>query len=188
MNRFVLFFAAAVIGVALLSAPPAHADAKCGNDICQGSATTQVHLKGNLMLDKPVVPGTSNGILVDGGVSIFGNVTVGGNQVVTGNTKTASLDAGYGLVNGDLEVLGQIIPLRPFKCGADLACGTVALSSGTPSTATKTVESGSTCFCWPVGNTAAIAAGGCAASVSSTIATFTGPNTVTTTVGWLCVH
>lgn len=73
-----------------------------------------------------------------------------------------------------------------IKCGDSAVCGSVALTSGTPSTATVTVPSGSSCACWPVGTTAAIAAGGCAANVSSTTATFTGPNTVTTTVRYMC--
>lgn len=62
----------------------------------------------------------------------------------------------------------------------------VALSSGTPSTATATVPASSICTCTPVGATAAIAAAGCATGVSSTTLTLTGPNTVTTTMTYRC--
>lgn len=64
--------------------------------------------------------------------------------------------------------------------------GQVALTSGSPSTATATVPASSICQCTPQGTTAAIAAGGCAASVSSTTLTLTGPNTVTTTMNYRC--
>lgn len=64
--------------------------------------------------------------------------------------------------------------------------GTVALASGTPSTATVTVRAGARCFCFPQGATAAIAAAGCATSLSGTTLTLTGPNTVTTTMGYFC--
>ncbi len=66
--------------------------------------------------------------------------------------------------------------------------GAVALTSASPSTATVTsITAGSTCYCSPVGTTAAIAAAGCAASLSSTTLTLTGPNTVTTTMAYTCV-
>jgi hypothetical protein len=190
MRKLALLIAA-VGAVALFASPPAHAQAKCGNDICLGSSATQVHSRGNVIVDRPILPGSSSGVIIDGGVTIVGATTA---AAVTATTVAASstistpagVDAGYALVNGDARVLGQLHLLSATHCGADNACGTVALSSGTPSTATKTVTSGSTCVCWPVGNTAAIAAGGCAASVSSTTATFTGPNTVTTTVAWFC--
>jgi hypothetical protein len=72
------------------------------------------------------------------------------------------------------------------KCGYFGACGTATLASGTPSTVAVTVPSGVSCFCNPVGATAAIAAGGCAASVSGTTLTLTGPNTVTTVMRYEC--
>lgn len=71
--------------------------------------------------------------------------------------------------------------------------GTVALVSGTPSQVTLTAlpAFGGTntyaCTCTPQGNTAAIAAGGCAATnVSSSSVTLTGPNTVSTVVFYDC--
>lgn len=69
----------------------------------------------------------------------------------------------------------------------DSTDGTVNLSSGTPSTATATVVASSLCGCDPVGTTAAIAAAGCATSLSSTTLTVTGPNTVTTTINYHCI-
>lgn len=72
-----------------------------------------------------------------------------------------------------------------FEAG-DRTVGQVALSSGTPSTATATVVASSICTCTPVGGTAAIAAAGCATGVSSTTLTLTGPNTVTTTMTYDC--
>ncbi len=73
--------------------------------------------------------------------------------------------------------------------------GSVALSSASPSTATVTAispafTSSSTYFCTatPVGATAAIAAGGIAVTyVSGSSFTLTGPNTVTTVVGYQCI-
>lgn len=59
--------------------------------------------------------------------------------------------------------------------------------SGTPSTVTATVSASSICVCTPLGTTKTIAAGGCAWSVSSTTATFTGPDTVTTPIAAHCV-
>lgn len=68
----------------------------------------------------------------------------------------------------------------------NVVTGQVALTSASPSTATATVPASSVCQCTPQGTTAAIAAGGCAASVSSTTLTLTGPNTVTTTMNYRC--
>ena len=71
--------------------------------------------------------------------------------------------------------------------------GTAALISGSPSqvTLTNLPAFGGTntyiCTCTPVGTTAAIAAGGCAASnVSATSVTFTGPNMVSTVINYDC--
>lgn len=211
MRKLALFFGA-VVAVAVLSLPPAaHAQAKCGNDLCIGSPGTQLHVKGNIIADRPILSGTSGSVIIDGGLTIVGTLVTTGTSTpatvnASGTVSAASVDAGTLFVRGNEQHAGTVqgtftVDLvdagnvniqgvlglnQAVHCGADLACGTIALSSGTPSTATKTVTSGSTCFCWPVGTTAAIAAGGCAANVSSTTATFTGPNTVTTTVGYIC--
>lgn len=153
MKRLALCLAFAASAIVLeVATPVAHAESKCGTDICMGSSATQVHLKGNLVVDKPILPGTASIVQVDGGMA----------------------------VNGALTVVGQ------YTCGAAAACGSIALSSASPSTATVTVPAGVSCSCWPVGTTAAIAAGGCAANVSTTTLTLTGPNTVTTTMRYMC--
>lgn len=64
--------------------------------------------------------------------------------------------------------------------------GTVTLVSGTPSTATATVFGGAICVCAPVGTTAAVAAAGCAVSLSGSTLTITGPDSVTTSVNYHC--
>lgn len=103
-----------------------------------------------------------------------------GTLTVSGEMRGAALDAGVARFNGEETHLG------PFRCGATTLCGSIALTSASPSTATVTVPAGVSCACWPVGTTAAIAAGGCAASVTSTTLTLTGPNTVTTTMRYFC--
>lgn len=209
----VVVLACAAVGLTAMSPPPVDAlllgQAKCGNDVCFGSKNVQVKFGGNITVSSPdggfsvaaggavtapslTTTGTattavSKPALLDAGSGqINGSLQVLGNLNVGGTTNGAALDAGSAWFRGDVQFAGQPVFLAPLKCGADVACGTVALSSGTPSTATKTVTAGSSCVCWPIGNTAAIAAGGCAGSVSSTTATFTGPNTVTTTVAWMC--
>lgn len=170
--------------LAVLSMPDeAEAQARCRSNtaLCLGDKNTKVVVGGNIEISSP-----------DGGLSVSStgavtapSLTAAGSNTFAGTTtfgtvKTDIVDAGSAMFNGQVQLKA------PFFCGADAVCGSVALSSGTPSTATKTVLAGSTCVCWPVGTTAAIAAGGCAANVSSTTATFTGPNTVTTTVFWMC--
>ena len=63
----------------------------------------------------------------------------------------------------------------------------LALASASPSTQTATVPASSICTVTALGTTAAIAAGGIAWSVTTTTATFTGPNTVTTAFAYHCV-
>lgn len=70
----------------------------------------------------------------------------------------------------------------------DVTAGSAALVSGTPSqSAGITVTAGSICTATALGTTAGIAAAGIAWSVTSTTATFTGPNTVTTTFAYRCM-
>lgn len=73
-----------------------------------------------------------------------------------------------------------------------VSAGSVALTSGTPSTATVTFPqalssaTGHYVQLTPVGATSGIAAGGVAASaVATTGFVITGPNSVTTTVNWV---
>lgn len=70
---------------------------------------------------------------------------------------------------------------------ADISAGTAALVSGTPSTQTATVTASSICVVSPLGLTAVIAGAGIAWSVTTTTATFTGPDTVTTTFAYRCM-
>lgn len=103
-----------------------------------------------------------------------------GTLTVSGTSKLAVVDAGTVVINNILNLKA------PITCGGAAACGSITLSSGTPSTGTATVPAGVVCSCFPVGTTAAIAAGGCAANVSSTTLTVTGPNTVTTVMRYVC--
>lgn len=63
---------------------------------------------------------------------------------------------------------------------------TAALNGASPSVITATVIAGSVCTCSLNGNTAAIAAGGCAVGVSSTTLTITSANSATATVNYYC--
>jgi len=130
-----------------------------------GSKDTDVVVEGNIIWTSP-----------DGGSSHTPASGLTGAAVV----KADVLDAGVSRFNGDTQFFGNPV------CGSSAVCGSVALTSGTPSTATVTVRSGASCACWPTGNTAAIAAAGCATSVSSTTLTLTGPNSVTTTMRYFC--
>lgn len=155
---------------------------KSNTALCIGSKNQDVYVEGNLYVRSPDAGSIT---ITAGSLTNPLATTISGAQTDTGThslVKTAVLDAGIALFNGETQFAGN------FKCGSDAVCGTVALTSGTPSTATATVRTGASCVCWPVGTTAAIAAGGCAASVSATTATFTGPNTVTTTVRWMCFY
>lgn len=122
------------------------------------------------------------------GASLAGILAV---AVFTSNDAEAQTRRNGAIVLGDsstaVKVKGSSFSVAtPYTCDAAGACGSIALTSGTPSTATVTVPAGVTCVCWPVGTTAAIAAGGCAANVSTTTLTLTGPNTVTTTMRYMC--
>ena len=63
---------------------------------------------------------------------------------------------------------------------------TCTLNAASPSVCTATVTAGSTCYCTPVGATAAIAAAGCAVGLSSTTLTATSANGATNVVNILC--
>lgn len=187
LRRFALLSFVAVCFVAL------QAQQKRADGLHLGSKNVDVYIDGNVYVTSPdgglsiTASGIASGTqaLIKAGVIDAGVLRVNGEVTVTGTANLALSKAD--LVDaGNVNVQGTLGINRAIHCGADIACGTIALSSGTPSTATKTVTAGATCFCWPVGTTAVIAAAGCAANVSSTTATFTGPNTVTTTVGYIC--
>jgi hypothetical protein len=64
--------------------------------------------------------------------------------------------------------------------------GSCTLDGASPSKCTATVTASTKCVCSPVGTTAAIAAGGCAASLSSTTVTLTSANGLTNDVNYHC--
>lgn len=64
--------------------------------------------------------------------------------------------------------------------------GTCTLDGASPSKCTATVTAGAICTCTPVGTTAAIAAGGCAVSLSSTTLTLTSANGLSHNVNYHC--
>lgn len=86
-----------------------------------------------------------------------------------------------GTVNTPLEVGGNLIVKGP---GTDTTC---TLNAGSPSTCTATVVAGSTCTCSNVGSSAAIAAAGCAVSLSGTTLTVTSANAGANVVNIHCI-
>lgn len=100
--------------------------------------------------------------------------------------NTNLLDAGSGQVNGALQVLGTI------RLGGDVimtnsdSVTSCPLDGGSPSQCDATVRSGSACGCFPVGSSAAIAAGGCAVHLVGTTVTCTSANTLTNNVNIFC--
>lgn len=119
------------------------------------------------------------------GVQLSSSITVTGAQVgdpcfVGVPAAAAALKAKFGCYVDAAD------SVKVYFSPENYTDGQVALTSGTPSTATATVVASSICTCTPVGATAAIAAAGCATGVSSTTLTLTGPNTVTTTMTYHC--
>lgn len=112
--------------------------------------------------------GNDNAILTYSGTSMVSNVSLdvsGGDLVGTNlvvNTKASA---------ANLALTGS----------TDL--GFVQLVSGTPSTRTTSVRSGSLCFCQNI----TTQANPIKCAVSGTTLTVTGPNTVTDTVNYLCI-
>lgn len=185
MRKLPLLLVAAVAVAAFqsMSPPPvedlvlAQAPCRSGTAICIGDKRTKTVVGGNIS-----VSSTDGGFSVSetGAVTAPSIALTAGSTSTFGTVRAAIVDAGTMLLTGELGLSAAT------SCPAAAACGTCNLASASPSTCTATVASGSSCVCWPIGTTAAIAAGGCAANVSSTTATFTGPNTVTTTVRYLC--
>lgn len=138
-----------------------------------------------------------------------------GTALASGNTVMALIETGATTVTQIVAGWQSGTPYSTFSgaaggsaasaqsCGATATCtpsivgaykvviGTVPLSSGTPSTVTVTAlpftTTSFTCTATPTGNTAAIAAGGVAITYSTNTITFTGPNTVTTVINYICV-
>lgn len=142
----------------------------------------------------------------------IGTATASGNVIlayVTTSGTGVPLVIVYGWQNGSTfstigaTTGGGTSNAFAFSCGTTTACaatsisniklvaGTVALGSASPSTATVTAlpftTTSFTCTASPAGNTAAIAAGGVAITYSTNTVTFTGPNTVTTVINYICM-
>lgn len=156
----------AALSVVPLVTPVALAQSKCGSDLCMGSSATQVHLKGNLLVDKPLLPGAaSTTILIDGGVGIASTLDV------TGTTKVKGVTA----VTGAAQDGGSAQPLIQW--------GWVTLSSGTATvTFTKAFAAVPTCVCNDVSTTAAAA--DCSGATTTVVVPKGGSSAV---INWICV-
>lgn len=111
------------------------------------------------------------------GVALSSSITVTGAQAgdpcfVGVPTAAAALKAMYGCyVDAANSVKVWFAPRNTVHTSCTLVDG-----SSLSACAAQTVPASSVCTCTPVGATAAIAAGGCAVSVSSTTLTVTGPD------------
>lgn len=123
---------------------------------------------------------TSVGSVLSSAITVTG-AAAGDSCVVSPPVAAAALAAEFScFVTATDEVKVKFTPTSVQR-------GSGALVSGTPSTlAVANITASSTCECAPVGTTAAIAAAGCAANLSGTDLTLTGPNSVTTTVVYNC--
>lgn len=103
--------ACAAVGLTAVSMPPvddlALGQTKCGNDMCAGSKTTRWRFGGNVSVASP-----------DGGFTVSETGAVTAPSVTTsgtatlGTSKVAVLDAGVGMINGNLQILGKVPTLR----------------------------------------------------------------------------
>lgn len=185
--------------LAVLTTPPAHAQTRCKSNtaICIGDKTTDLYVGGNIYAASP-----------DGG-SI--TLTPGAQTDNTTHSliKTTLLDAGSGIINGNLQVLGNLttggsetitgtVKAATLDAGVGLIVGefavlgsttvtTCTLGGQSPSTCTATVRAGSKCVCSNVGASAAIAAAGCAVGLSGTTLTVTSANAANNVVNIHCL-
>lgn len=92
----------------------------------------------------------------------------------------------YVVVNGSIKATldGNGVASTGKLSGTNGA--TCNLDGGSPAKCDVTVTAGAKCLCTPVGASAAIAAGGCAVSLSSTTLTATSANTLTNAVNIYC--
>jgi hypothetical protein len=88
--------------------------------------------------------------------------------------KAASGAANQVQVDGDLSI------------NKTTTAGTCTMNGASPAVCTATVRAGSRCVCAINGTSAAIAAGGCAVSLSSTTLTLTTVNASTQVANYLC--
>jgi hypothetical protein len=131
---------------------------------------------------------SGSGLSVTGGVTAAGTSAINlsdTNGRITWTTAGRYLNVNEGTGNMRFNSLGIVVDGDVDF--ASSTSGSCTLSSGTPSTcAVALVTASSFCVCSPVGTTAAVAAAGCAVSLSGTTLTITGPDTVTTTMNYHC--
>lgn len=89
-------------------------------------------------------------------------------------------------VDGTVTVAQGMLVSGVMKLASSQNEASCTLDAGTPSKCTATVAAGSKCVCTPVATTAAGAATGCAASLSSTTATFTSGAAASNDVNYIC--
>lgn len=160
--------------------------------IHMGSKNTPVRLEGNVDISSTDGGLTiSNGTLtVTSGTNTFaavkttlldaGSGIINGNLVISGTateavTKTAVLDAGVAWFNGEVGIVSPSTTVT-----------TCTLNAASPSVCTATVRAGSKCTCSNVGASAAIAAAGCAVGLSGTTLTVTSANAANNVVNIHC--
>lgn len=155
-----------------------------------------------------ITPSGSGKINLTGGTDPTKIVAVDASGQATALIHTLAFsDASTSKTSTFPNATGTVSLTATYACGTSATCspttttgawefyGSVALSSASPSLATVTAllpayTSTATYFCTatPVGNTAAIAAGGIAVTlISGSSFSLTGPNTVTTVVDYHCI-
>ncbi len=123
---------------------------------------------------------TTVGVVESSAITVTG-AEVGDDCIVGVPTAAGALKARYECyVSAADAVKIKFTPL------AETMGTTAAFDGASPATATATVTASSVCTCSMVGTTAAIAAGGCAVSLSSTTLTMTTVNGSTETANYYC--
>lgn len=138
-----------------------------------------VTASGTTTTGSETMSGTLKVAILDAGVAnIQGQLGVAGNVAIAGTIATAKadvLDAGLARFNGSVQIV------------AGLSSGNCTLGGESPSVCpAQTALAGSRCVCQPVGTSAAIAAAGCAVSLSGSTLTVTSLNGGTHVVNWHC--
>lgn len=131
------------------------------------------HDNANLCLD-----GTTGSQLIYGSLSTTSFVADGTDTM---SRSAAGFKARNGANNADAPLGGSNLNLSGTGNK-----GTCTLNGASPAVCTGTVTASTKCICNPVGTTAAIAAKGCAVSLSSTTLTVTSANGDTHDVNYLC--
>lgn len=130
------------------------------------------------------------GTNVDGNVIHIGDDDTAADTLTIGSAKDTTTLAGIAVSVGSTGTTSA----TALKAGSGGITVTSAVNKGTctlggesPAVCpAQTTIAGLTCVCSPVGTSAAIAAAGCAASLSSTTLTLTSANGLTNAVNWMC--